>query len=178
MTSSAACLLYTQDRDLVRRSRAFLRTRTLLRHVEEPDRLAAVLQQNNPALLLIDLRAQESRDLLAQVQAEWPRVVIIALGTPQSEPLRDAEQSEIYAAEDLALDRRRFQALVGRALDHVQLLEENDALREEAAPIAAQSLVPAPNRAKPTQETSGKPVSVLRFAHVLHRGENVDTLMH
>ncbi len=35
MISPAACLLYTQDSDLVRRTRAFLRNRASVRHVDE-----------------------------------------------------------------------------------------------------------------------------------------------
>ncbi|HEY1770343.1 MAG TPA: ATP-binding protein [Chthoniobacterales bacterium] len=180
MIASAACLLYTQDDELVRRSRAFLRARALLRHVADPDRLFAVLEQNNPALLLIDLRARESRDLLAQVQAEWPRIVIIALGTPQSEPLREAEQSGVYAVEDLVLDRRRFQPLIDRALDHLRLLEENYALRHESIPAPANAATePAMiSSASSTNSAPATPLSVLRFARVLHRGENIDSLMN
>ena len=81
MTTPAACLLYTQDPDLVRRVKAFLRAMTQVRHVAEADRLDAVLQQNGPALLLMDLRAKECRELLDQMQKEWPEVLIMALGT-------------------------------------------------------------------------------------------------
>ena len=179
MISPAACLLYSQDHDLVRRFRAFLRGRAFLRHVEKPDRLAAVLQQNSPALLLIDLRARESRDLLPQVQAEWPQVVIIALGIPRSEPLRDAEQAEVYAAEDLALDRRRLQALIGRALEHLRLLEENYCLREETIPArATPALVAQGEPGTKPGATVGPPLPVLRFARAFHRSENLEMLMH
>ena len=87
----------------------------------------------SPALLMLDLRWNESRELLEQVKAEWPDVLIIGFGTPRSEPLRDAEQAGIYAAEDVNLERRRFQALVGRAFDHLRVLQENRALRAEAS---------------------------------------------
>ncbi len=177
MISPAACLLYTQDHDLVRRSRAFLRERALLRHVEQPDRLDAVLQQNSPALLLVDLRARESRDLLPQLQNEWPQVLIIALGTPHSEPLREAESSGIYAAENLELDRRRFQTMIDRALDHLELLEENHALREAATPAAALALA-AQRSAETPSRGGGAPLPLLRFARDFHRGENLDALMH
>jgi len=70
-----------------------------------PYRLEAVLQQNSPALLVLDLRCHETHDLLEQVKAEWPDVLIVALGVPRSEPLRDAEQAGIYAAEDVDLDQ-------------------------------------------------------------------------
>ena len=124
MSALPICILYTQDPDLARRVKAFLRTLAQVRHVEEPDRLDAVLQQSGPSLLIIDLRAQESRELLEQIQKEWPETLIIALGTMRSEPLREAEQAGIYMAEDLQLDRRRFQALVARAFDHLRVVQE------------------------------------------------------
>ena len=62
MMPSPVCILYTQDPDLVRRVKAFLRTIAQTRHVSDTSRLDAVLQQSNPALLIMDLRAKESRD--------------------------------------------------------------------------------------------------------------------
>ena len=60
MISPATCLLYTQDPDLVRRTRAFLRNRASVRHLDSPERLEAVLQQNSPAFLMLDLRCHET----------------------------------------------------------------------------------------------------------------------
>jgi PAS domain S-box-containing protein len=133
MIPPAPCILYTQDPDLVRRASAYLRTLAQLRHVAQPERLDPVLRQNRPALLLLDLRGKHSLDLLTQVQTQSSDVLIIAFGTLRSEPLRDAEQAGIYAAEDVNLERRAFQSLVGRALDHLHLLAENRALRATSA---------------------------------------------
>src|ERR1051326_2029327 len=164
MISPAACLLCTQDPDLVRRTRAFLRSRVSVRHVDRSERLDAILQQNSPALLLLDLRSIESRDLIAQVQAEWPDVLIVALGTPRSEPLRDAEQAGIYAAEDVNLERRPFQALIARAIEHLRVLEDNRALRAEAS----RALVPAgPHALESGPEATGAAaLPLLRFPRV------------
>src|SRR5215212_10935821 len=93
------CILYSQDADLVRRTKAFLTALAQVRHVSSPDRLDAVLQQNSPSILLLDLRAKEGRDLLDQIQLALPEILIIALGTPRSEPLREVEQTGVYAAE-------------------------------------------------------------------------------
>src|SRR5947209_19492369 len=133
MSGAPICILYTQDADLARRVKAFLRAMALVRHVTDPNRLEAVLQQNSPALILMDLRAKESRNLLDQLEQDWPESLVIALGTPRSEPLREAEQSGIYAAEDLQLDRHRFQALVGPAFDHLTLMQENPDLRDQSS---------------------------------------------
>jgi len=108
MKMASICILYTQDGDLARRVKAFLRTMALVRHVTDPNRMEAALQQNSPAVILMDLRAKECRDLLEQLEQDWSESLVIALGALRSEPLRDAEQSGIYAAEDLQLDRHRF----------------------------------------------------------------------
>jgi nitrogen-specific signal transduction histidine kinase len=172
---SPVCVVYTQDSDLVRRVKAFLRTTAQVRHVAAADRLDAVLQQTSPALLLMDLRAKESHDLLGQVQTDWPEVLITALGALRSEPLRDAEQLGIYAAEDVQLERRPFQALVARAFDYLQLLQENRDLRQRS------SLVPAsePTRQiEPGQDRYSSPsLPLLRFPRVFRRYDNIDALL-
>src|SRR5881398_1579961 len=149
MSVASVCILYTQDPDLARRVKAYLRTMASVRHVTDPNRLEAVLQQNSPAVVLMDLRAKDCRDLLDLLEREWVESLVVALGAPRSEPLREAEQSAIYAAEDLQLDRHRFQTLVGRAFDHLKIMQENRDLREESLyrPSAEQ-----PRRAEPMLE--------------------------
>src|SRR5437870_672398 len=176
MMPSPVCILYTQDPDLVRRVKAFLRTIAQTRHVSDTSRLDAVLQQSNPALLIMDLRAKESRDLLDQSQKDWPEILIIALGTARSEPLRDAEQSGVYAAEDLEIDRRRFQALAGRAFDYLKVLQENRELRETSTSVPA--VVPThPSQAGPERYSAGISSPSLRLPRILRRFDNVDALV-
>lgn len=177
MTASPLCILYAQDSDLVRRVKAFLRTMAQVRHVSEPDRLEAVLQQTGPGVLLVDLRAHEGRDLVMQIHDEWPQVLIVALGALRSEPLRDAEQSGIYAAEDLQVDRRRFQALIGRAFDFLKIAQENLELKERSTVFAPAN--PEPQRpADHAPERYGAPgLPLLRFPRVFRRFDNVDALL-
>jgi len=175
MSAAAICVLYTQDADLARRIKAFLRAMALVRHVTDPDRMEAVLQQNSPAVILMDLRAKECRDLLEQLEQDWPESLVIALGAPRSEPLREAEQSGIYAAEDLQLDRHRFQTLVGRAFDHLTIMQENRDLREQShyRPSAEQS-----RRAEAVLERPrGLSLPLLRFPRVFRRLDNVEGLL-
>jgi len=175
MNLQPLAVLYSQDAELARRVKAFLRTMAQVRHVADADRLDAVLQQTGPALLLIDLRAKESRELLDQIQKEWPEVLITALGTARSEPLREAEESGIYAAEDLQLDCGRFQALVGRAFDLLRVMQENRELRDESSREA----LPATSRATEMMPArNGSPfLPMLRFPRVFRRFDNVDTLL-
>ena len=174
MTSAPVCVLYTQDPDLARRVKAYLRTTAQVRHVTEADRLDVVLQQAGPALCIVDLRAKESQDLIGQIQKDWPEVLITALGALRSEPLREADQSAIYAAEDLELDRRRFQALVGRAFDYLKILQENRALRETIGDSSPET--PRPSESVP-ERTSGPSLRMLRFPRVFRQFENVDALL-
>lgn len=175
MIPPPVCVLYTQDPELSRRVKAYLRTTAQVRHVSAADRLEPVLQQVGSALVMMDLRAKECHELIEQIQSEYSDSLIIALGTPRSEPLRDAEQLGIYAAEDLQLDRRRFQALVGRAFDYLKALQENRDLRETSTISPAVSLN---RRVRTTDESSrAHSLPLLRFPRALRRFENVDALL-
>jgi len=173
VSPSPICILYSQDADLIRRLKAFLSALAQVRHVGAADRLDAVLQQTGPALLLLDLRAKEARDLLEQVQEGWPEVLIVALGTPRSEPLREAEQSSIHAAEDLQIDRRRLQALVSRGFEHLRVLQENRDLREQSIAPA----LPEPRRLEASPERRDSAIPLLRFPRVFRRFDNVEALL-
>jgi nitrogen-specific signal transduction histidine kinase len=174
---SPVCILYTQDQEFGRRAKAFLRMMGQVRHVAEPDRLDPVLQQTGPAVLLIDLHAKESRELIHQIQNDWPEVLIIAFGSPHSDPLREAEESGIYAAEDLQLDRNRFQALLGRAFDLLRVMQENRELRDQSAPNR-EPVTPPPSRLDMTTDRYSSPsLQMLRFPRVFRRVGDVDTLL-
>jgi PAS domain S-box-containing protein len=174
MTPAPVCILYTQDAELVRRARAFLRTMSQVRHVSDPNRLEPVLQQAGPSVLMMDLRSKECRELIDQIQNEQPDVLIIALGVAQSETLREAEQFGIYAAEEIGLERRRFQALLGRAFDYLKVSQENRDLRETS------TLTPEVPRKSETGHQSidaTRALPLLRFPRVLRRLDNMDTLV-
>jgi PAS domain S-box-containing protein len=154
--------------------KAFLSALAQVRHVGSPDRLDAVLQQNSPAILVLDLRAKEARELLEQIQAALPEIMVVALGTLRSEPLREVEQSGVYAAEDLQIDRRRLQGLVSRGFDHLRVLQENRDLREHSMI----PLTPEPLRrvdALPERRETSMPL--LRFPRVFRRFDNVEALL-
>lgn len=175
MIARPVCVLYTQDADLSRRVNAFLRSMADVRRVNDADRLEAVLEQAGPALLFIDLRARESSDLLDRVQSDWREVLIVALGTPRSEPLRNAEQSGIYAAEDWGLERRRFQALAVRAFEHLRVLQENRDLRDETALVPIHD---APRRIQPEQDRhSTAALPLLRFPRMFRRFGSTDAML-
>lgn len=175
MILPAACVLYTQDPDFVRRARAYLRNQIEVRPVDNASRLDPVLRQQQPAVLLLDLRGRESQGLIEQVQVEWPEVLIIALGTPRSEPLREAENAGVYAAEDVNLERQQFQALVGRALDHLRLLEENRLLRA-ATPRTA--LVASSRDLESARALAEPALPMLRLPRLFQPRETTEMTIH
>ncbi len=175
MTARPVSLIYSQDSELARRLKAYLRSMSQVRHVSEPSRLELVIEQSGIALLIVDLRAKESRDLIEQVQNEWPDVLILALGVAGSEPLRQAAGFGIYAAENLGLDRRPFQALAGRAFDQLQLIQENRDLREGSAIVSASERSPGTHLLP--HQSGAFSFSLLRFPRVFRRFDNVDLLL-
>src|SRR5437762_13060203 len=174
MTPAPVCIIYTQDAALVRRARTFLRTIAQVRHVSDPDRLEPVLQQAGSSVLMMDLRSKECRELIDQIQSEQSDILVIAFGVAQSVRLREAEQVGIYAAEEIGLERRRLQALLGRALDYLKVSQENRDLRETS------TLTPDVSRKAEAAHQSidaTRTLPLLRFPRVLRRLDNMDTLV-
>src|SRR5437763_12733622 len=174
MTPTPVCILYTHDAELVRRARAFLRTMSQLRHESDPDRLEPVLQQVGPSILMMDLRSKECHDLIDQIQNEQPDVLIIAFGVGQSETLREAERFGIYAAEEIALERRRFQALLGRAFDYLKVSQENRDLRETSTMTPEVSIK---SEVTPQALDVTRNVPLLLFPRVFRRMDIMDVLV-
>lgn len=174
MNPPPVSILYTQDADLVRRARAFLRTSAQVHHVSDPDRIEPVLQQTGPAVLMMDLRAKECRELLDQIHSEQPDTLIIALGVAQSEPLREAEQLGIYAAEEVDLDRRRFQGLLSRALDYQRVVQENREFRATSTTTIDRTPKSSSIR---SSDNPGRGLPLSRFPRILRRAADMDALM-
>ena len=175
MTALPVSLVYSQDSELARRLKAYLRSMSQVRHVSDPSRLEVVIEQSGVALLIVDLRAKESRDLIEQVQSEWPDVLVLALGVAGSEPLREAAESGIYAAEKVGLERRPFQALAGRAFDQLRLMQENRNLREGSATVSASERSSGTHLLP--QQSGAVSFSLLRFPRVFRRCDNVNLLL-
>jgi len=174
MTPAPICILYTHDSELVRRARAFLRSISQVRHVSDLNRLEPVLLQTGPSVLLMDLRSKESQELIEQIQNEHPEALIIALGVAQSETLREAETYGIYATEEIGVERRSFQTLLGRAFDHLKLLQENHDLRERSTISLGQ---PQAEQFYPPFSDSPRMLPALRFPRVLRRLDNLDAML-
>ncbi len=128
------CVVVSRDAALQRTLAACVNASVSLRAVDRADRLGELLDEAPHLPLVLDLRQDDAAALIPRCLAEWPRALVIALGPPRSDPVRAAEAAGAYAAEDVAADRLRLQALLRRALDHARLLRERDALRDAPAP--------------------------------------------
>jgi len=171
MKTLPLCVLYTQDRALQKRLRGYLRSLADLRVVEEPGALERTLSRFGPALLLLDVRAEEGLDLLGQIPDTWPETVTVALGTPRSAPLRRAQSLGVFAAEGLEADRQRVQEQVQQGLAHLRLTQENRALRGDS---------PAPtHRAPLTGGAAGSSkVPLSDLSRALRKFEDVGALLN
>ena len=130
------CLIHSHDTELVRRVEGFLSSTAAVRHVDSVEKLEGMLERSSATVVLFDLREGGVQGSLAGLVKSWPDAVIIALGQPGSEPMSQCESLGIYAAEDLQTTRSRLQTLVARATDHLQLAQENKALRKQSAATA------------------------------------------
>ncbi len=164
------CLLFSHDAELVRRVGGFLSSMAAVRHVDALENLEELLHRSSATVVLFDLREGGVRGALAGLVKSWPDAVFIALGQPGSEPMSQCESLGIYAAEELQANRPRLQTLVARALDHLQLAQENKVLRKQS---------PAAARAEPPPRESGERhiLPARHFPGALRRFDNVEAVL-
>ena len=112
------CLVYTQDSGLRLKISGFLKFICTIRDVESPPELESLVRQLSPTMLVVDLTAKESRNVLPRILRTQPETVVIVLAPLSSEPALEAESMGVYAVEERDIDRHRFQSLVKRAIAH------------------------------------------------------------
>ena len=132
MSSLPTCVLYTQDDALARRVTMFLEPVAAVNRVARASRLDVVLAQSGAVVLFIDLLDADSRGLLRRMLKERTRVLVVALGSPGSEPFAEAEGLDVHEVVARDEDRRKLRALFGRAQAQLEVLEENRLLKEVA----------------------------------------------
>jgi len=131
-SATATCLLYSANSEWAARMGAFLGSRALVRHLESPVLVQKELERQQDRILLLDLLTHDAVDLLALVNRHYPNTLVIAFGIPGSDPMLQALQGAIYAAEaDPVMDRQRLTCLIQRAFRHLELSSENRLLRQE-----------------------------------------------
>lgn len=148
MMDGPPCLVYTRDTDLARRITGFTRSAMQIKQLQEPESLKLALQQSASSLLLLDVRGTGNLDLLREVTESWPETLVIALGSPRSEPILRARDLGVYAAVDPDFDGADFRVRIEQALTHLHLALEVRMLREKLAEQSASVAVARPPDAK------------------------------
>jgi len=166
------CIIYTQDEALLRRLRGFLGSMTRVQHAGRPASLLTSCRQFDPALLLVDLCAEDAQRLIAQIAREHQDSLLIALAPGGLEDVADIERLGVWSILDAETDRRGVQSTIRCATDHLTLLEENRVLRAE----------PAPNRSAPAaghgrEESGALPSSLYHFSRAFQHFDKVETML-
>ena len=139
MNPFSDCILYTRDEALRQRLTAFLEPDAQVNSADRVENLEAILPHAPYTLVVLDLRQNDSVQLLPRFRQEWHLAVVIVLGLPRTEPMHAAEEYGIYAAEDINADRKRIQGLLVRAMNYARVLNKNQILSEKAAGAGTQA---------------------------------------
>lgn len=170
MSTVPESLIYSTDPDLVQRLVAYLSGVCRLNVSQNPAAVEGVLQRSSDVLFMLDLRAPRARDLLSGVLERSPTMVIIAFGTPRSEPFLEAEALRLFAVENLEADPDRLQRVVRHALMMNRLQCENRALRDRTG-----SLHHPASSTHPPREP--KDAAWRHLTHALREFDDVDALL-
>ncbi len=130
MKSLDSCILYTQDNALAEKVNGALCLNNVVHHINSSEQLEKKLQQQNTAILLFDLRADNTRNLLPWIIKELPHILIIVLADPDSIPAREALDLGVYAVEPLVITANSLRTLVARAHQYLRLIKENTLLKK------------------------------------------------
>lgn len=172
-SSTATCLLYSSNRDWASRMGTLLAALTVVRPLDSQLLVQKELELQQNRVLLLDLLSRDALDLLALVNRNYPRAVIIAFGVPGSDPMLQAQYGEVYAIEADPVDRRRLHSLVQRAFRHLELASENSLLRQETLrlTVMAETLQ---NRPQAEPDPS---LDIRDFSAAMRHFTNVESLL-
>lgn len=132
----SSCLLYSGNLEWTTRMVSLLGSQVAVHSLDSPIKVRRELDRQPDRLLLLDLLTRDARDLLAIIIQDHPRTLVIGFGADGSDPLLQAREWDIYAAEAESVDRYHLGNLVYRALRHLELACENRLLRKENLRLA------------------------------------------
>ena len=157
------CLLYSTDADLVRRVSAYASGMVRLHAITDAGEVRVGLSQWSAALLIVDLMCSEAEVIVRDALDEYPGVLVIALGTPRTDPALAAEAAGAFSVESRDVVRPRLQSLLRQADHCLRLMEENRFLREPSGGVDGAMVLPSAPRRTDGEEL---PLSFLKaFRH-------------
>jgi len=143
-----------------------------LRAVSEPAQVASGLPPSEPVVVLVDVRSPAWRDVVEQVsQVRSDSAVVIAMGMPRTDPVLEAEERGVYAVADVAEEPQRLRILIGQALQHVELLRENRALKERVGRMRPEE------PGEKDRPADGAQDRFRYFSHAFRHFDNVEAML-
>ncbi|MFT5239950.1 MAG: nitrogen-specific signal transduction histidine kinase [Candidatus Promineifilaceae bacterium] len=139
MNDQIYCILYTTDKDLQQRVSGYVPSNVSMNLVSTSGQFLRALEQHGPAIVLLDVRGSETIELLREVGKRWQDNVVIALGVPRSDPLLEALDVGVFAAQDLDFDGATFETLMRQAANYLGLNDQVQMLRDQLACSQKQS---------------------------------------
>ena len=150
MNPLPVCYLCTSDQTLTRTIQGYLHGVADVRHARLEDSLLARLEQFDPALLILDLRAASAMSVLDGIRGSGLRTVVLGLAPSRSDPALKAETMGLFAMDTPDITHDRLHSLVLAGQRHVHLVEENAILKRSQAsgpsPVPAQDAGPQETR--------------------------------
>jgi len=172
--SPSTCLLFSTNGEWAARMGSFLGSLAVARHLESAVQVQKELEVQQDQVLLLDLLTRDSLDLLAMLTRNYPRTLIIVFGMPGSDPMLQAQQSDVFASEaDPVVDRQRLTTLIQRAFRHLELASENRLLRQETLRLNVLTET-YQNRPQEDVDTS---LDIRDFSAAMRHFTNVETLL-
>lgn len=139
MTNQPRCIVCTRDPELKQKLIGFLGAHAYLIWTTDAETTLLSVQQQQTAILIIDLRIPQAVEFLFHLQKSKQGCPVIALAEDRSDPALEAERAGIYAMQSLEPDRRELQVLVERASEYLMLALKHRVLecarREDPGPV-------------------------------------------
>ena len=174
MNSASTCLLFSADATWAERITRCLPATLPLRVFDTRRLLENTLERKAAQVLLVDLRGNDVIGLIQSIHTHWPPTVIVAFGTPGSDPFIAAEALGLYAVEDLDAERHHMVAVVRRALAQLQVQQENHILRMELERTKQNAAVAQTTAV--VLDTDGAPAA-RHFPFSLHKCKDLDAML-
>ncbi len=133
MNAQPRCIICSRDGQLRQSLEGYLKFHASLTWTTDVSGALLAIDAQNMALLLLDLRAEDSIGLIKHLKISRPAMPVIAFGEPRCTPAIEADQAGVYAIQSLEPDRRVLQNLVEHAHNYLSVSLENRLLNQASA---------------------------------------------
>ena len=175
MTAKKTCLLLSADATWTGRIVRSLPENITVRAFGERLPLESALERQSLQVVLVDLRGDQLLDAVRHIHGRWSSAIIIAFGTPGSDPFLGAEELSLFAVENLAVERHHLTAVVNRALAYLQTQQESRMLRMELERVTREVALAKAGSVLPEAPVGA--AATRHFPFSLHKFDDVDAML-